>query len=199
MILPTLSVPDPANERYAGEAVLHSLLSTRQDLRRGTPGQRGGSVGVHWSTHPRVSTSYFDSLADTEQTGVPLSKGDIRRIKRTYKDEDRKDTLYSDLSGTLPVNARPFSTSIIWHGSVVNPTQARFTGYKHEHEVDLENGSPVAIHGFSYRIPQTGMRHLVNQFTHVNLADPIMMTVSNVPRGQSFNEMVSATKAWEKR
>lgn len=199
MILPTLSVPDPANERYAGEAILHSLLSTRQDLRRGAPSQRGGSVGVHWSTHPNVSTAYFDNLAGTEQSGVPLSKGEMRRIRRSQNDSEREHDLYSDLSGTFPVGARPFSASVIWHGSVVDPASARFTEYKHEHEVDLERGAPVSVHGFSYRIPQSGMRHLGSQFTRVNLANPVIMTVSKTPLGGSWNEMVSASKHWGRR
>lgn len=203
MILPTLDVPDPSNERHVGEAILHSVLSTRQGYGRSTPAERGGTVGTHWSTDSTVPLKYgFDDGPKT-QTGVPLSREDIRTIRRTthanLRDKDYEGpTLYRDLSGSRVPDARPFTASVMWHGSVVDPSRAQKTGNTWEHEVDLEHGASVAVHGFSYSIPPTGASlrgHMGRQFTRVDLPKPIMMTVDRVPRGRSFNEMLAQQAA----
>lgn len=191
LILPTLHVPDPSNERYEGAAILHSILNTRQHIGRGSPSTRGGAVGVHWSTNRNVPTSYdFDTEGlEKTQSGVPLSNKDIRTMRATNKNDETRDTprLYSDLSGSAGTAARPFSTSVIWHGSVVNPEHAKNTDYTWEHEVDLTPGSQVSVHGFSYHTPQPGQPHMGRQFTRVNLPDPVMMTVAT--RGQGSNSI----------
>ena len=212
VILPTLHVPDPTNERHRGEAVLQSILNTRNDFSRASSQERGGKVGEHWSTRESVPRSYrFDNNTMPDvQTGVPMSRNDARLIRRTNislygrgdlaNHKPKGSRLFNDLSGEVMPDARPFHVSVLWHGNIGNPEHARKTENTWEHEIDLTPGTPVSVHGFDYQIKESGAplrNHLGTQFTSVRLPKPITMTVGNQGGTSSINELSAASKSWQ--
>ena len=208
VILPTLHVPDPANERYRGEAILQSILNTNMNHSRAEA--FGGVVGTHWSTQERVPRSYrFDNNnMPAVQTGVPMSRNDARTIRRTNitlyggKDfeEHKGPKLFNDMSGEIVPDARPFHVSVLWHGRVVDPELARKTENTWEHEIDLKRNAPVAVTSFSYQIKKSGeplRNHLGDQFTSVVLPKPIEMRVGSKGGFLSVNEGSASRGDWE--
>lgn len=203
LVIPTLRAPNPSEEQWDGQAIKETLLNKNWG-RDGNRRQRdpGGKVGAHWSTNSAVPINYgFDNLAGHRevQSGVPMSRQDMRQMSRKDREDGRASTYktYNDYSGK-ELDTRPFSARILWHGSVGNPETAKKTSYTWEHEVDLEHGSTVPIHGFSYSIPKPGQQHMSSdQFKHVSLDTPINMTIArndatyyfadNIKSGAMFN------------